>query len=88
VIIEERLRAVLRRFSEVIRHAIWCCTALALAAASLRSSVNLRDMASGFPPVDEPNNASGLAAEFRDAAGAVAKAERIEDIIYCAPHVG
>jgi hypothetical protein len=45
-------------------------------------------MASGFPPVDEPNNASGLAAEFRDAAGAVAKAERIEDIIYCAPHVG
>jgi hypothetical protein len=34
-------------------------------------------MASGFPPVDDPNNAGGLAVEFRDATGAVAKAERI-----------
>ena len=57
-----RLRAVLRRFSEVIRHAVLHGAVLALAAASLRSSVNLRDMASGFPPVDDPNNAGGLAA--------------------------
>lgn len=43
-------------------------------------------MASGFPPMDKPGDASALAIEFRDAAGAIAEFKRIEDMICSVPH--
>jgi hypothetical protein len=86
VSIEERLSTIPRRFSKVIHHVIRCGTALVLAAASLQSREDLRDMASVFPLMDEPGDASALAVEFRDTAGAIAKSKRVEDVIRSTPH--
>jgi hypothetical protein len=41
---------------------------------------------SGFSPVERPDDVSALAMEFRGAAGAIAKYERVEDVIRSAPH--
>jgi len=46
-----------------MRFVTWA--ALALAAATLRSSEDLRDMAIGFPPVEEPDDVYALAVAFR-----------------------
>ena len=59
---------------------------LALAAASLRTNEDLRDMAIGFPPVKRPDDVGALAVEFRGAAGAIAESERVEDVIRSTPY--
>ena len=43
-------------------------------------------MASGFPPMEKPDDAGVLAMEFRGAAGAIVESERVEDVIRSAPH--
>ena len=43
-------------------------------------------MATGFSPVEEPNDVGALAMEFRGAAGTIAESERVEDVIRSAPH--
>jgi hypothetical protein len=43
-------------------------------------------MAIGFPPVEEPDDIDAWAVEFRGAASAIAKYERVEDVIHSAPH--
>ena len=48
VSVEERLGNVPRRFTEVIRHAVCCGAALALAAATLRSGRTFVTWRSGF----------------------------------------
>jgi hypothetical protein len=83
---EERIGNVPRRFLEVICHAVRHGAALALAAAFLRSGEDVRDMASRFPPMERPDDADALAVKFRGAAGAIAKFERVEDVIHSAPH--
>ena len=83
---EDRLRNVPRLFREVTHHAVHRGATLALAAMTLRSGEDLHDMAIGFPPVEEPDNVGALAVEFRDAAGAIAESERVEDVIRSAPH--
>jgi hypothetical protein len=84
VSIEERLGNVPRWFREVVCHARGAM--LALAAATLWSNEDLHYMAIGFLPVDRPNDVSVLAMEFTGAAGAIAKYERVEDVIQSAPH--
>jgi hypothetical protein len=86
VSIEERLGNVPRQFTEVIWYMVRRGATLALAAATLRSGKDLRNMATRFPPVEEPNDVSALAMEFREAAGAIAEFERVEDVIRSAPH--
>jgi hypothetical protein len=86
VSVEERLGNVLRRFMEVIRHAVHRRATLALAAAFLRSSEDLRYMEIRFPPMEKPDNVGALAVEFRSAAGAIVEYERVEDVICSAPH--
>lgn len=85
VSVEECLGNVPGRFSEVIHHAVRRGAALALAAAFLRSSEDLRDMASACPPMEKPDDIGALAMEFRGAAGAIAEFESIEDIIRSTP---
>jgi hypothetical protein len=86
VSIEEHLGNVPRRFTKVIRHVVCCGAVLALVAATLQSGEDLRNMATGFPPVEEPNDVDALAVEFRDAVGAIAEFKRVEDVIRSAPH--
>ena len=75
VSVEECLGNVPRQFTEVIRHAVHRGAVLVLAAATLWSDEDLRDMVIGFPPVEEPDDVSALAVEFRGAAGTIAKTE-------------
>jgi len=70
----------------VIRHAVRHGAALALVVVTLWSGEDLHDMAIGFLLVEEPNDVGALAMEFRGAAGAIAKSERVEDVIRSAPH--
>lgn len=86
VSVEERLGAIPRWFSEAIHHVIRYGTTLVLTAASLQSGEDLRNMASGFPLMDKPGDASALAIEFRDTAGAIAESKRVEDVICSTPH--
>ena len=86
VSLEEHLGNVPRRFTEVIRHAVRHGAALALVVVTLWSGEDLHDMAIGFLLVEEPNDVGALAMEFRGAAGAIAKSERVEDVIRSAPH--
>jgi len=51
-------------FTEVIRHAVCHGAALALADATLKSDDDLRNMATGFPPLEEPDDVGALAVEF------------------------
>ena len=85
VSIEEHLSNVPRWFTRVIPHVVHRGDVLALTAATLRSGEDLRDMAIGFPPVEEPNKVGALAVEFKDMAGAIAEFERVEDVIRSAP---
>ena len=43
-------------------------------------------MVIGFPPVEEHDDVGALAVDFRDAAGTIAEAERVEDVICSTPH--
>jgi hypothetical protein len=86
VTIEERLGNIPRWFREVVHHAVRRGATLALATAALRRGEDLHDMAIGFSPVERPDDVIALAMEFRGAAGAIAKYERVEDVIRSAPH--
>jgi hypothetical protein len=59
---------------------------MALAATTVWSGKDLCNMAIGFPPVEEPDDIDAWAVEFRGAASAIAKYERVEDVIRSAPH--
>jgi hypothetical protein len=83
---EERIGNVLRRFLEVIRHAVRRGAALALAAAFQRSSEDLCDMVSRFLAMERLDDANTLAMKFRGAVGAIAEFERVEDVICSTPH--
>ena len=84
--IEECLGNILRWFREVVHHAVCHGATLALATATLQSGKDLHDMTIGVSPVERPNNVGALAMEFRGAVGAIAKSERLEDVIRSAPH--
>lgn len=71
-----------------MRFAVVLCQQSALAAASLRSNVDLREMASSFLPGLDQDGAGNLTVGFKDAAGAIADIERVEDIIHSGPHEG
>jgi hypothetical protein len=86
VCVEERLGNVPRWFREVVHHALCRGAALALAVATLRSGEDVHDMAIGFLPVERPDDVGALAMEFRGAVGTVAKYERVDDVIWSAPH--
>ena len=86
VSIEEHHGNVPRQFIKVIWHMVHHGATLALAAATLWSGKDLCDLAIGFPPVEEPNDVGVLAMEFRDVAGAIARFERVVDVIHSAPH--
>jgi hypothetical protein len=86
VSIEEHLGNMLRRFREVVRHVVCHGAKFALAAATLWSGEDLRDMAIGFLLVERPNDVGVLAMEFRGMVGAIIKYERVEDVIQSPPH--
>lgn len=48
----------------------------------------MREMAFGFLPRVNQDGTGDLEAEFRDATGAIAEVESIEDIIRSTPHEG
>ena len=56
VSMEEHLGNVPRGFTEVIRYAVRHRAVLALAAITLWSGEDHRDMAIGFPPMEEPDD--------------------------------
>ena len=70
----------------MVHHTVCRGATLALAAATLWSGEDLHDMATGFPPMERPDDVSALAMEFRGTAGAIAEYERVEDVIRSAPH--
>ena len=70
----------------MVRHVVRRGATLALAAATLRSGEDLRNMAIGFPPVEEPDDVGALVMELRGTTGAIAESERVEDVICSAPH--
>ena len=86
VSIEERLDNVLRWFTKVIQHTVRHGATLALAAATLRTGDDLRDMTIGFAPVEEPDDVGVQALEFRSTTGTIAESERVEDVIRSGPH--
>jgi hypothetical protein len=84
--VEEHLRNMLRRFMEVIRHAVRRGATLALAAATLQSGEDLRDMATRFPLVEKLEDVEALAVEFKSAVGAITEYEGVEDVIHSASY--
>ena len=52
-----------------------------MAAATLQSGEDLRDMATGFLPMERLDDVGVLAMEFKGVAGAIAESERVEDVI-------
>lgn len=86
VSVKECIGNVPRWFLKVIHHAVRHGASLVLAASFLWGSEDLRDMASGFPPMEKLDDADALAMEFRGAAGAIAESKRVEDVIRSAPH--
>jgi hypothetical protein len=86
VSIEEHHGNVLRRFREVVCHAVRRGAMLALAVTTFQSDEDLHNMAIGFSLVERPNNVSALATEFTGAAGAIAEYERVQDVIRSTPH--
>ena len=85
VSVEDHLSNVLRRFREVIHHTVHRAE-LALAAASIQSNKDLCDMAIRFPLAKRPDDVGALAMEFKGATGAIAKSERVEDVIRSSHH--